>query len=382
MILLIENDVTDFFKILTSWSNPFFLSIFVLITLIILIYFINKYLIRPMEQKHILEKKEIELKTSRMMALFAELDPDPVIRVDTEGKAIFYNSSAMELLKLDENTNFIEKYFKLSETDLLKKIQTDSSVTVPFLHNETYYNVLIKGNSNLGIAQLYFRDISETKLLEKKLRKLSQYLQNLIEEERSRMATELHDGIVQELYFIQLSLRKIMDENPVTQPDNFEFLKKQLEKITEELRRIIYDLKPKILDEMGLDAALKTLCNTTVRESGIKGSVQVLGLDKRLDKKYEIFFYRFVQEALSNIIKHSGASEFSVTLFRDDSSYRVVISDNGEGINENNYADDTLTGFGLFNMKERTENLGGLLKIDSSEESGVTLIAEIPVEIK
>lgn len=335
-----------------------------------------------MEQKHILEKKEIELKTSRMMALFAELDPDPVIRVDTEGKAIFYNSSAMELLKLDENTNFIEKYFKLSETDLLKKIQTDSSVTVPFLHNETYYNVLIKGNSNLGIAQLYFRDISETKLLEKKLRKLSQYLQNLIEEERSRMATELHDGIVQELYFIQLSLRKIMDENPVTQPDNFEFLKKQLEKITEELRRIIYDLKPKILDEMGLDAALKTLCNTTVRESGIKGSVQVLGLDKRLDKKYEIFFYRFVQEALSNIIKHSGASEFSVTLFRDDSSYRVVISDNGEGINENNYADDTLTGFGLFNMKERTENLGGLLKIDSSEESGVTLIAEIPVEIK
>jgi signal transduction histidine kinase len=343
-----------------------------------LLYFLNRYLVKPLEQKHIQEKKEIELRNSKMMALFAELDPDPVLRVDHEGNVTFFNNAAHSLLKIETGTIITDKVFNISLSELQQKIESNESYSFAFPFNGAHYNVLLKGNADLGIAQFYLRDISGIKNLEIKLKQLSTHLQNQIDEERFRIAHELHDGIAQDLYFVQLGLRKISEESAQNIETMLQPIKSQLENTTEELRRIIYDLKPKILDEMGLEPALRTLCNNIKKESGISGSIQIVGMNQRLEKKMEIYLYRLVQEALSNIIKHSGASEFSVILIKDNGLLRTMITDNGCGINESKKIESSNSGFGLLNMKERTEGFGGKLKIDSSKSNGMTIIAEVP----
>jgi len=378
MLQLADNYNSLFYDVISSWSNPFFLIIFIAVTVVILIYFLNRYLVKPLEQKHIQEKKEIELRNTKMMALFAELDPDPVLRVDHEGKVTFFNNAAYTLLKIETGTIITDKIFNFSLSDLQKKIESNESNSFAFQFNGVHYNVLLKGDADLGIAQFYLRDISGIKNLEIKLKQLSAYLQNQIDEERFRIAHELHDGIVQDLYFVQLGLREISEESAENINVMLQPIKSQLENTTEELRRIINDLKPKMLDEMGLEPALRTLCNNITKKSGIPGSVQIIELNQRLDKKLEIYFYRLIQEALTNIVKHSGASEFSVILMRDKEILRTIITDNGSGIINDEKIEDNNGGFGLLNMRERTEGFGGKFKIDSSETNGLTIIAEIP----
>ena len=379
MILLTDDLASRFFEIFNSWSNPIFLIVFIALIIIIIIFFLNRFLITPLEQEHIREKKEIELRNSRMMALFAELDPDPVIRVDMNGKVNFFNEAAAKLLKINIGDLVPGKIFNIPQQDFKDKVLNDVSYSFPFQFNSVYYNVLMKGNSGLGIAQFYLRDISEIKNLEIKLKQLSNYLQNQLDEERYRIAHELHDSIAQDLYLIQMGLRKLSDESNHSLLSLLQPIKSQLETTTIELRRIIYDLKPKILEEMGLEPALQTLCNNVTKETGLNGSIEIVGSIQRLDKKMEIYFYRIIQEAISNIIKHSQATEFSVVLLKDKDIIRTIISDNGCGIKEDNVDTNTLTGFGLMNIKERTEGLGGVLKIDSSENEGFTLITEIPL---
>ncbi|NWF90753.1 MAG: sensor histidine kinase [Ignavibacteriaceae bacterium] len=377
-MLVADNYNSLFFDIVGSWSNPIVLTFFITVIVILLLYFTNRYIIHPLEQKHIQEKKDIELKNSKLMAQFTELDPDPVLRVDYHGKVNFFNHAAYELLKIEKGFNITESLFNISLHELQRRIDSNQSLSFSYLHNNVHYNVLLKGNSDLGIAQLYLRDISDIKELEIKLKKLSTYLQNQIDEERFRIAHELHDGAVQDLYFVQLGLRKISEESAGNLAHMLLPLKEQLESTTEELRRIIYDLKPKVLDEMGLEPALRTLCNNISKESGILGSIQIVGLNERLEKKIEIYFYRLIQEALSNIVKHSGATEFSIILVRDKDNLRAIITDNGHGMETKSESRQN-SGFGLLNMKERTEGFGGKLKINSSVTDGSTLIAEIPL---
>jgi signal transduction histidine kinase len=380
MILLVDDLSSQLLKVLNSWSNPFLLILFIAIIIIFLILFTNRYLLKPLEQRYIQEKKEIELRNSRMMALFAELDPDPVIRVDMEGKVNFYNEAANKLLNIVAGDDIRKVELNITLDELKKLILNNESFNLPFLINSVYYNVLIKGNTALGIAQFYLRDISEIKILELKLKQLSNHLQNQLDEERFRIAHELHDGIAQDLYLVKMGLRNVQDESNNSVNALVKSLEDQLDITTEELRRIIYDLKPKILDEMGLEPALQTLCNNVIKETNLNGSVEILGLDKRLNRKKEIYIYRVIQEALSNIIKHSGATEFSIILMKDKEQIRTIVTDNGCGLNGDLNKKDTLNGFGLLNIKERTEGLGGIFKIDSNEGEGLSIITEVPLE--
>lgn len=334
-------------------------------------------MIKPSEQKHTLEKQEIELRNSQMMALFASLDPDPVIRVDADGKTIFFNEAASKILNVSIGDNITKDIFHKTESELKNIIENNSTQSFPFECNDSHFDVLMIGNSSLNIAQFYLRDISTLKSLEIKLKQLSHHLQNQIDDERFRIANELHDGIVQDLYLIRMGLNKFEEEFGSSISEHLATVKTQLKTLSDELRRIIYDLKPKILEEVGLEPALNILCNTVSTESGIPGSIQMIGITQRLEKKIELFFYRVIQEALSNVIKHSGATEFSVFMLRGDTSIKAIITDNGCGIKEKNPVTDTKH-FGLLNIKERTEALGGSLKINSNVNEGLTLITEIP----
>ena len=372
----------EYLKYFLSPNNPILFSLLFVILIAILVYFISKYIILPLNKQHQNEKHEIELKNSRLMALFAELDPDPIIRVDMEGKILLSNIAAKELFTIASDSGDIEKILPfLSKSEVQRNIQSDKKFSNTIKIYNNHYTVLFVGNSNLGIGQIYFRNITQRKILEDRLKKLGNYLQEQIEDERNRIASELHDSIGQQLLLTKLKIQRIEERLNLASDNEISDLDNLLEGTIGELKTIIYNLRPKILDELGLGPALTSLVHLITEQSGIKGSLNINILNGRLDKRIELFTFRLAQETLNNIMKHSGAKEFDLILQENENNLRLIVSDNGSGfdIKEINPADE-LNGFGLLNMKERVESFGGELKIDSTPGEGTVVMATIPVK--
>jgi signal transduction histidine kinase len=377
-----QDEFQEYLKLLLDSGNPVYFSILLIIVLIFFILFVYKYIVAPLKTKHLMEKKELELKNIKLMALFAELDPNPLIRLDENGAIIHTNDAAKALsngISIEgRNISEVIKTISFPVKDFIKK---DKSVVVNENINNRYYSILVRGISYLNIAQIYFDDLTERKIFEEdlqlsrtKLRELSGHLRDNIEDERQRIARELHDSIGQNLNLIRMKL----------QNDNLNFKEREtllntLEASINELKEITYNLKPKILDEWGLAASLKVLVKKISEEAGICGTFDLSGNEERIDKKLELTLYRLSQEAISNIIKHSKAKEFNLQLIYKDDFIKLLISDDGIGFEQNSTVNKNDTsGFGLLNMQERVETYIGKLKIDSSPGNGTVIIAEIP----
>jgi signal transduction histidine kinase len=150
-----------------------------------------------------------------------------------------------------------------------------------------------------------------------------------------------------------------------------------------ELRAILNDLKPRVLEELGLETAINKLSEKIARENKIKRQVNIIGLDDRIDDKLEVTIFRIIQESLSNIVKHSGAKEFDISLISENGNIRLLISDDGTGFDEqSNNINNFQEGFGLKNIKERVENLGGSFKIETAQNEGTLLLIELPIKEK
>jgi signal transduction histidine kinase len=221
--------------------------------------------------------------------------------------------------------------------------------------------------------------LSEEKLEKSRLRlkELSTHLDKTLELERRRLANELHDGLCQSIYSIKLKLQGSSFNNLNTEAVNN--LNESLDRLYNEARDMSHQLKPKILTELGIAPALTNLVVSINNTAGITGSFTFTGEEERFDDDIEISIYRICQEALSNIVKHSHASEYIIQLVNAENLLRLIISDNGKGISQNGDVNllDNLPGLGLLNMRERINNLGGKFKIDSRKNEGVVIIIEL-----
>ncbi|MFO7447792.1 MAG: histidine kinase [Ignavibacteriaceae bacterium] len=377
----------EFIDLLFDFNNPIYYSILATIFVLIIVYFFYYYIIYPLNKKHFLEKNELELKQVRLMALFADLDPDPVLRIDETGKVIYTNNEAKVLPEFSryegENINKLLPNLDISISELVRSNLFHSYSTYI---NKKYYLISLRGNSFLNIGQIYFHDITDIKRYENRLRSsrkrlkfLSHHLINLIEEERQRIARELHDSIGQNLLFLKLKMQNMQNLNSNGNSDEYKALTELFETTIKDLKNVIYDLKPKILEEMGLAPALLYLCDRISNESKIEGKVDVTGFEKRISLKKEVALFRVAQEALNNIIKYSEAKNFNIQLVRTPDKVRVIISDDGIGFEPDNYKSPENGGYGLLNMRERVSNLNGVFKIDSSKNNGTVIITEIPI---
>ena len=381
----------DLIKSLFDPANPIYLSIFIVVGLFSLIYFINKNLINPSISKYKKEKENIELKSSKVMALFAQLDPDPLIRIDSTGTIIENNNAAQQILSTPnlkgKKINDVLPFINFSPVNDLKE---NYSKLLTHKIDNRFFSVLYRSEPSLDIAHIYFHDITEIKTYQEKLiesqnklRDLSDHLQDLIEQERQRVARGLHDGIGQSLSMLRIKLLRLSDtETNPAQRKNYQSLVDTLEDTIHELKNISYDLKPKMLEEMGLGFALKYLVDKVATETGLTTEVNVIGGENRLESKLEIYIYRIVQEAISNILKYSEATYFSIQLVISMQLLRLIISDNGKGfdiLKVSSRNKPTLNGLGLINMRERVESYKGQLKIDSSAETGTMIVVEIPL---
>ncbi|MCH7972965.1 MAG: sensor histidine kinase [Bacteroidetes bacterium] len=320
------------------------------------------------------------------MALFPELNPDPLIRMDTSGIIILTNEAAKKIIK----TPLLEG---LSIKDIIPKIdfsiedfiRNNKTKIIFHTFNKKYFSITIKGISFLNIAQLYFTDLTKRKLFEEKLnssqkqlKELMKHEQQMVEREKNRIANELHDGIGQNLLFIKASLQRYSDKlkSDLGEETYYQLLSSFDGTITD-LKSIIYNLKPSILEELGLGAAITTLCKTITDKSNINSNVDIIGFEERIDPDQEITIYRIIQESLNNILKHSKAKEFTVTMMEENENIKILISDDGIGFETSN-KNYLLPGLGLRSIKERVESYSGTFKIESQLNSGTLLIIDMP----
>jgi two-component system NarL family sensor kinase len=226
-----------------------------------------------------------------------------------------------------------------------------------------------------------FLNIRERRLADVKLKELNQRVFDAQEEERGRVARELHDGISQILVGVRYALdtaKRRLKQGDDRAGDTLDKGIGNLLGAIQEVRRISRDLRPAALDDLGLGPALKALTNDFANRTGIETEFNTVVFRNRLDQESKIALYRIAQEALTNIERHANATKVSVDIRGHRNGATMAIEDNGEGIPQDTARGDRPGGFGLRNMQERIEQLDGQLKIISSRD-GTLIEVQLPL---
>ncbi len=193
--------------------------------------------------------------------------------------------------------------------------------------------------------------------------------------ERRRLARELHDETGQALTSILLGLKAVEEAKSAEQRDSAAAdLRELVVSTLQDVRRLAVELRPTALDDFGLLPAVERLAQTFTEQIGIDTDVEASLGEARLPTEVETALYRLVQEALTNVVKHSRAAHVSISLVRKASSVSAVIEDDGVG-----FAELSGDGIGLIGMRERVGLLNGRLEIESRPDHGTTIVAEVPL---
>ena len=378
-----NREVDYYLDLLRNMDNPIYYAIIFIILVYFLLLVVYKYVLLPLKKKHLLEKEELETDNLKMLEIFAEYDPNPIIRIDEAGGIKNLNRSARELFSITmENHKNIKDIIPGININFKEEISRNSIIQINATFKERHFSVNIYGIKSLRRAQIYFMDLTErtnqetvTQESEKKFRSLSFYLQDYLETERQRIVLELHDVIGQNLFLLKLKFDET-SKNYEDFKENCNNIIDSLNSTIYDLRNIMYDLKPKNLEDLGLEFAVRKLSENISQRTRKNGNVEIIGKTRRFDKEVELYLYRIIQECLSNIIRHSQASEYKIELLYSEKNLRIFISDNGKGFKIEKVNKDK--NYGLLNISERIKALKGTMKINSSSE-GTLLLFEIPV---
>jgi PAS domain S-box-containing protein len=224
---------------------------------------------------------------------------------------------------------------------------------------------------------------AELKAAQDRLRRLSGRLMQSQDQERRRIARELHDGLGQYLVAVKMNLDVLAMTAPTTSGllENLTDAIKQIENAIAEIRTISHLLHPPLLDEVGLELALVWYAEGFAKRSGIDVKVDISPSLGRLETEVETALFRVVQECLTNVHRHSGSSTASVRLSRESGELRLEVHDEGKGmpvVLPNEEASSATPGVGLQGIRERVLQLRGKVDIASSEGGGTTVTVTIP----
>ena len=228
------------------------------------------------------------------------------------------------------------------------------------------------------------RDISERKRAEEGMRLLSGKLLHMQDEERRRLARELHDSAGQILAALSMNLTPLESDSGRTSPTAAKAVEESLRLVTElsrDLRTISHLLHPPLLDEVGLSSALRSFLEGFTDRSKIKVDFEIPDDFGRLSQDLETAVFRVVQECLTNVHRHSGSAVAKICIARSNGHIRLEVTDQGKGIPPERKAamnSAGLPGVGIRGMRERLRQLGGTLQI-TSNGGGTVVVAELPV---
>ena len=203
------------------------------------------------------------------------------------------------------------------------------------------------------------------------------------EAERKRISRELHDSLGQYLTALRLGFAEIeplCSANPAAR-DGLAKLKQLSGEIGRELNRIAWELRPRALDDLGLQRAVTQYLEEWADRSGLHIDLEINLGDRRLPHVIETAVFRVLQEAITNVVKHSGGDHVGVVLDADDKEIRLIVEDNGRGFGTAQRPEDLALGIGhlgLLGLRERLALAGGSLEVESSAQDGTTVYARIP----
>lgn len=227
--------------------------------------------------------------------------------------------------------------------------------------------------------QSYVERIKED---EKRLRKYADEISQAHEEERKRIARELHDDTIQTMVAISRRLDTFISENPsiaakILNP--LEALQKDINESLIRMRRFVQDLRPPTLEYLGLLPALRELATQVYEQSGIKIDVKVVGADRHFSAEESLLIYRIIQEAVRNVWKHSEATKAEIDAGFHKDKLVISVRDNGNGFESKASSELLDSGrLGLMGMEERAHLLGGTVNVVSKRGKGTTVTLEIP----
>ena len=342
--------------------------------------------------------QELERMSRRFREIF-EKAHDAIWIQDLSGRIIAANKAASrltgyeldELIGKDISRFFTPKGLKLAR-EVEEKLLAGEEIRQPYeqriIRRDGKEAILMLTTSLLGDektpAFLYIaRDITDERRLQENLRLYASQISRAHEEERRRIARELHDDTIQTLVAISRHLDNLIFKNlrvlPPETVDHLEGIRRDIDEALIRLRRFVQDLRPPTLEYLGLLPALRELAAQMQEQSGIMVELKVRGSEPQFAPEERLLIYRIVQEALRNVWKHSKATRAEVEVEFGDLMTTVKVKDNGIGFElKPNWEHLEEGKLGLMGMKERAHLLGGTLEVISAPGRGTTVVLSVP----
>lgn len=227
------------------------------------------------------------------------------------------------------------------------------------------------------------RDITEFKRMQRAQRLYIRQVTHAQEDERKRIARELHDDTIQSLAALSAEMQAASRSTGVAQYRALATMGQmhhRIDSVADELARLSRALRPSVLDHLGLVAAVTLLLNDLNETGRLQASLRVIGRERRLSPEAELGLFRIVQEATTNVRKHSGADRAAVTIAFRRGRVNVTVSDNGQGFDvpENGVLLKAGRNAGLIGMRERAQLLSGSFSVASERGRGTTVVVAVP----
>ncbi len=241
-----------------------------------------------------------------------------------------------------------------------------------------------KNGFNRATTGMVVTDMTEIRHNEERLRSLTHRVVEAQETDRGRVALELHDHITQLLCAVLVRCQTLADKLPASAgPAKREAMKlrEMLGETAGEVQRISRNLRPSVLDELGLVAVLRDASTEFAKRTGVSLKLDCARLPARMSADVELTLYRILQEALKNVEKHARARRLTVCLTKPGAVVRLVIKDDGVGFDSEHppAGPNGRGGFGLLSMRERAAYVGGALKVKSGRRVGTEIEVHIPL---
>ncbi len=327
---------------------------------------------------------------------------DGIITINHDGVIVEVNSAAEKMFALGQSKLVGEKILEIIPPSFkdwfhaglmnsfagAKGPTQGSRIEMPALRGDgnrfsaefTISAIMLNGEHPM--FTLYIRDITQLQRAMSELRALPQRIIKAQEDERSRIAQELHDGINQSIASVKMRLSKVA--TPELKPSTREILHRcddLLVRVLEENRRIAHNLRPVELDNLGLATACTNLCKQVHARSNIEFDCEMIPVTKRLQPELELNIFRILQEAINNIEKHAQAKQVKVRIRTRQNEIILKIQDDGCGFTPRTVANKSSRrqGLGLTNMRERALSMGGNCEIKSSLKRGTVVVARFPL---
>jgi PAS domain S-box-containing protein len=342
-------------------------------------------------------------------ARFPSENPYPVLRVAHDGTVLYANKASLTLLRQWQAP--VGRSAPGQITDLVKRtLDTGSGENLEIEHEGRTFWFAVVPVKEAGYVNLYGRDVTERKRAEQELRRHEQHLEELVkertaelershqelrelaahvqtarEEERTSVAREIHDELGQVLTGLHMGLSWL--DTKLAELENaqsrgpllgkIDSMSSLVDRTIESVQRIAAELRPGVLDDFGLIAAIESHARKFQEQTGIRCNVVLVPGSAAFDDATSTALFRIVQETLTNVARHANATNVAITFKHDGNELALVVKDNGRGIQGS--AISRSASLGLLGMRERAAALGGQFQVTSVTGKGTTVKVVVPV---